>query len=273
VIVEYGPDDMGRVRLKVNPLNAGPAPRIHYAEDAVTATESSPLLKDNPLTTSALRVVFLVCDPSGQYETGEPVVWTNRLVLRSQLIEEGKQRLVELFVAPRGEIRYTLDGSEPREGKLYDGPIPIGDGDVLLRAFASADGMEVKEDFKFPAKGKQAVQLAEAKPARLVSRTGFDFDSRATTFELLAQARYAKMQFENVTIDVGQGAQSARIMLGELTVDGDYLGQLIEKVLEKFPPDTPVTMSFRKAHFMSGYDLKQFCERFHIPLRQEDIEQ
>jgi hypothetical protein len=47
VIVEYGPDDMGRVRLKVNPLNAGPAPRIHYAEDAVTATESSPLLKDN----------------------------------------------------------------------------------------------------------------------------------------------------------------------------------------------------------------------------------
>jgi len=44
VIVEYGPDDMGRVRLKVNPLNAGPAPRIHYAEDAV---KSSPLLKDN----------------------------------------------------------------------------------------------------------------------------------------------------------------------------------------------------------------------------------
>jgi hypothetical protein len=273
VIVEYGPDDMGRVRLKVNPLNAGPAPRIHYAEDAVTATESSPLLKDNPLTTSALRVVFLVRDPSGQYETGEPVVWTNRLVLRSRLIEEGKQRLVELFVAPRGEIRYTLDGSEPREGKLYDGPIPIGDSDVLLRAFASADGMEVKEDFKFPAKGKQAVQLVEAKPARLVSRTGLDFDSRATTFELLAQARYAKMQFENVTIDVGQGAQSARIMLGELTVDGDYLGQLIEKVLEKFPPNTPMTMSFRKAHFTSGYDLTQFCERFHIVLRQEDIEQ
>ena len=117
------------------------------------------------------------------------------------------------------------------------------------------------------------MQLAEAKPARLVSRTGFEFNSRATTFELLAYARYAKMQFENVTIDVGQGAQSARIMLGELMVDGDYLDQLIGKVLEKFPPNTPVTMSFRKAHFTSGHDLKQFCERFHIPLRQEDIEQ
>ena len=142
-----------------------------------------------------------------------------------------------------------------------------------MRAFASADGLEAKEDFKLPAEGQQTVQLAEAKPARLVSRTGHKLDSRATTFEALAKARHAKIQFENVTVDVGQGAQSARITLGDLTVDGDYLGQLIEKLLEKFPPNTPVTMSFRKAHFTSGHDLKQFCDHFHIALKQEDIEQ
>jgi len=272
VVVEQGPDDKGRVRLKVNPVNAGPTPRIHYAEGGAVS-ESSPILKDNPFLTSALRVSFLVCDPSDQYETGDPVVWTNTLVLRNRLTEQGGKRQVELFVAPRGEIRYTLDGSEPRNGIPYEGPIAIGDGEVLLRAFATADGLETKEDFRFPARGSKGIQMDETKSARLVSRTGHKLDSRASTFEALRQASNTGVHFEFVTLDVGQGAQTARIMVGELRVDGAYLTKLLEKVLEKFPPDTPVTMSFRKAHFASGHDLKQFCDKLGIEIAQENIEQ
>jgi hypothetical protein len=272
VVVDQGPDDEGRVRLKVNPVNAGPAPRIHYAEEGAVS-ESSPLLKENPYTTAALRVAFLVCEPSGQYETGDPVVWTNRLVLRNRLTEQGGKRRVELLVAPRGEIRFTLDGSEPRNGTPYEGPVEIGDGEVLLRAFATAGGLEAKEDFRFPAKGKKGVQIDETKPARLVSRTGHKLDSRASTFQGLKQGADKGVAFEIVTLDVGQGAQTARIMVGELRVEGPYLTQLLEKVLEKFPPDTPVTMSFRKAHFASGHDLKQFCEALGIELAEGSVEQ
>ena len=272
VMVESEPDDEGRVRLKVNPVHAGPAPRIHYAEDA-SVSESSPVLKENPFTTNALRVAFLVVDPSGQYETGKPVVWTNRLVLRNRLSEEGGRRRVELFVAPRGEIRYTLDGSEPREGLAYEGPIEIGDEEVLVRAFATADGLEAKEDFRFPARGKKELPIDETRPARLVSRTGHRLDSRASAFEGLKQAGDLGVRFENVTLTVGQGAEVASVMVGEVQVDGAYLTGLLEKVLEKFPPDTPVTMSFRRAHFQSGHDLKQFCERLGIEPAQGSVEQ
>ena len=51
--------DEGKVRLRVNPLNAGPAPRVHYAEDS-QVSEASPLLKDLTITTNALRVNILV---------------------------------------------------------------------------------------------------------------------------------------------------------------------------------------------------------------------
>ena len=42
-------------------------------------------------------------DPSGQYETGDPVTWSNKLVLRNQLTEKGGKRTVELLVAPMGD--------------------------------------------------------------------------------------------------------------------------------------------------------------------------
>ena len=144
VIAESEPDDEGKVRLRVNPQNAGPAPRIHYAEDG-PVSETSPQLKDQTYTTSALRVNFLVCDPSGQYETGDPVTWTNKLVLRNRLTEKGGKRQVELFVAPRGA--HPLHARWQRTARrraLRRTRSPIGDDDVLLRAFAEADGLEAK---------------------------------------------------------------------------------------------------------------------------------
>lgn len=272
IVAEPELGDEGRVRLKVNPVNAGPVPRIHYAEDAVVS-EASPVLKDNPHLTTALRVSFLVCDVSGQYETGDPVTWSNQLMLRNRLGEQAGKRIVELFVAPRGDIRYTLDGSEPREGTPYAGPVEIGDGDVLLRAFGSADGLEAKADFRFPARGKKGVQIDEVKPARLVSRTGRKLDSRGMTFEGLKQAADKTVEFENVSLTVGQGNKIANIMVGEVRVDAAFITALLTKVLEKFAPETPVTMTFRKAHFASGHDLKDFAGKLGIALEQADVEQ
>jgi hypothetical protein len=219
------------VRLRINPHNAGPAPRIHYAEDA-PVTESSPQLKDQSLTTKALRVNFLVIDPSGQYETGDPVTWSNRLVLRNFLSEKDGLRTAELFVAPKGCIRYTFDGSEPREGTEYDKPVEIGDSDVLLWVLAEADGLEVKKEFRFPARGKKGVQIDDVKPCRLVSRIGRKLDSRPKTFEGLKQAAEKSATFESVTLTVGQGAQAVQVMVGEIQVNAAFIEAILKTVLE-----------------------------------------
>ncbi len=272
VAVEQEQGDDGEVRLRVIPMNAGPAPRIHFAEDA-PVSETSPILKDNPFSTTALCVAFLVCDPSDQYETGDPVVWKNQLRLRNRLTDHGGMRQVELFVAPRGEIRYTLDGSEPRNGTPYNGPLSISDSEVLVRAFAASEGLEVKSDFTFPAKGEKGVQIEDTKSALLISRTGHKLDSRASTFEGLKQASDISVTFENVTLTVGQGTEIARFMVGEVKTDAVFLRQLLEKVLEQFSPNTPVTMTFQRAHFSSGHDLKQFCANLGLEVAQGTVEQ
>jgi hypothetical protein len=272
VTVESEPTDEGRVRLRVNPQNAGPAPRIYYAEDE-SVSESSLQLQDQSLSTAALRVNFLVVDPSGQYETGDPVSWTNKLMLRNKLTEEAGQRKVELFIAPQGRIRYTLDGSEPREGIPYEQPIIISDDDVIIRVFAEADGLEAKTDFRFPVKGRKGVQIDDVKPARLVSRVGRKLDSRSKTFEGLKQAANKSATFEGIALTVGQGNLMIGINVGDIPVDAAFIEALLNKVLEKFNTDTPITMTFRKAHFSSGHDLKDFAEKLGIELHPEDIDQ
>ncbi len=272
IIAESDPDDTGTVRLRVNPQNAGPAPRVFVAQDG-PVSESSPQLRDQVYTTNALRVTFLVLDPSGQYETGEAVTWSNKLILRNEVTEKGGKRLVELLVAPKGAIRYTLDGSEPREGTPYDKPFPIGNDEVLVRAFAQADGLESKIDFRFPAKGKKGPQIDDVRPANLVSRTGRKLDSRAKTFEGLTQAAEKSATFEGIVLTVGQGTQMIGINVGEIAVDAGFIQALLTKVLEKFSPDTPITMTFRKARFPSGHDLKDFADKLRIELAAGDVDQ
>lgn len=272
VIAESEPDDDGRVRLRINPVNAGPAPRIHYAEDG-HVTDKSPQLKDQFLSTNALRVNFLAVDPSGQFETGDPVTWANQIIVRTRLDET--TRTVDLIVAPvgRAQVRYTTGGEEPREGTVYAAAVPIGDSEALVRVFASADGIEVKKDFRFPAKGRTGIRIDEVKPSRLVHRSGRKLDSRAKTYEGLKQASEKSVEFENVALTIGQGAQAVQVMIGEIRVDAAFIEGLLKAVEGKFPPDTPATLTFRKAHFASGHDLKYFAEKLGLELSQTEIEQ
>jgi hypothetical protein len=272
VIAESDPDDTGEVRLRINAQNAGPAPRIHYAEDG-PVNEKSPQLKDQFLTTKALRVNFLVVDPSGQYESGDVVTWSNKLILRNNLTEDSGKRTVELLAAPTGKIRYTLGGEEPREGVLYDKPVEIGDGETLVRVFAEASGLEAKAEFRYPAKGKKGVQVDDVKPGRLVSRTGRKLDSRTKTFEGLKQAADKSVEFEGVVITVGQGNQMVGVTVGEVRVNATFIEDILKTVLSKFEPTTPVTMTFRKAHFNSGHDLKDLAEKLGFELNSGDVEQ
>jgi len=272
VIAESEPNDAGAVRLRINPQHAGPAPRIYLSEDG-QVSESSQLLTDLTYTTSALRLNLLVKDPSGQYETGDVITWTNKLVLRNNLLDSDGQRRVELFVAPKGAIRYTLDGSEPREGTLYSEPVAIGSGEVLMRVFAEAEGLEAKQDFRFPAQGKKGVPIDPVKPGRIVSRVPRQLDSRAKTFEGLKQASEKSVTFEGVALTVGQGTQMIAIHVGDVPVEADFIEALLNQIAEKFSPETPVTMTFRKAGFASGHDLKAFADKLGIELKIGDVEQ
>jgi hypothetical protein len=167
-----------------------------------------------------------------------------------------------------------MDGSAPRDGLAYTVPVTIGDDDVVMRVFASADHLEATAEFRFGPRGKKGVQIDEGKSVYLADlRSGKKLDSRANTFAALADARTAGVTFEQVTLEIGANSRAIRISVGDLTVTPDFIETLLNAALTQFDPAAPVSMIFMNAHFATGHDLKQFADKYRLDIRQEEIRQ
>jgi hypothetical protein len=264
------PDDTGTCRLKLESQNAGKAPRIHYAEDG-PVSDASPVLSDNTLSSNALRVQFLAVDPTGASVTGSPVTWVNELTVRSRLDEV--TRTVQLTVAPRGTIRYTLDGTEAREGTAYSAPISIGKDAANIQVYAECDGLEAKRSFNFAASGSDEVMLVKDKPAQLFGSTPKKLDSSAKAHEGIRLAKEKGITFQNVTLTLGTAPKVVQLVLGDIKVDAEFIENTLPHLHGLLEADAPLVMSFKRVHTPTGHDLEQFAKGVGIELVNEEIVQ
>ncbi|MBF0543186.1 MAG: ATP-binding protein [Candidatus Riflebacteria bacterium] len=265
---ESSPDDTGAVRLKVDAVNSGNAPRIHYQEDG-TVSANSPVLSESVLTTRALRVQFLAVDPSGKNLTGNPVTWTNHLIIRNKF--EENTRKLEILVAPCGTIRYTLDGSEARNGMNYSQPLFLNESAQFVYVFAECDGIEEKRTFQFAAKGKQEIEIKKDKPAQIISSKPKRLENSAKTYEGLRLAKEKGITFEEVMLLIGSSPKVIHLSLGEMPIQADFLEKELANLQSLLTPDAPVILSFKKAYISTGFDLEQFTKALGIELKIGEV--
>ncbi|NWH04387.1 anti-phage-associated DUF499 domain-containing protein [Desulfobacter latus] len=264
------PDDQGKIRLKVDTVNAGNTPKIYYAEDG-EVSESSPQLKDNHLVTQALRVQFLAVDPTGKNQTGAPMSWHNRLIIRNKFNKT--TRTLELFVAPKGNIKYTLDGSEPRNGNDYSDPIQLVNEEARVYVFAECDGMDVKRTFTFAGVDDKDIPIKPDAPAVLYAPAPKRLDNASKTYKSLQLAKEKEVQFEMVTLQVGSAPKIAHLSMGEMKLSAEFIEKELIHLQSLVSPEAPVVFSFKKAHFSTGFDLEQFTKALGIEIQQGEVDQ
>ncbi len=131
-------DETGEATLQVSAKHGD---RVHFETGGSPATLSSPVLPANPWKTTEMRVSFLAVDSTGGHESGEPRDWTNTVDVKFQRAYRDGAHRITLKAIPRGAIRYSLDGSNPRHGGIYDSEIEVPDGRELLLAIAEASGV------------------------------------------------------------------------------------------------------------------------------------
>ena len=64
---------------------------------------------------------------------------------------------------------FTLDGSNPKDGKPYTAPFEVGSEAARLLVYAKAGEATKTVDFQIPHSGDKTVQIDDTKPARLNS--------------------------------------------------------------------------------------------------------
>jgi len=244
------------------------SPKIHFQEDG-EVTVNSPILTENVLVTNALRVQFLAVDPTGKNQTGHPTTWTNTLTIRNRFDEVN--RTVELLVAPKGKIRYTLDGSEARNGIDYTGPIEIGKSAITVYVFAESDGIEEKRNFTFAESGSKEVLIIKEKPAQLYSPSPKRLDNAAKTYEGLKLAKDKNITFEQVTLMIGSSPRVVHLSLGEMKIDAEFIEKELSHLQTLLSPEAPVVMQFKKAYTLTGYDLEQFAKSLGIEIEIGEV--
>ena len=104
----------------LTPRNAGESPIIYYSTKP-EVMETDPKVDDlENFSTTEGTLYFWVKDTTGKYESGPPARWVADLKIRHQIEPSADKRKVTLQCTPKAEMYYTLDGSNPKDGKPYD---------------------------------------------------------------------------------------------------------------------------------------------------------
>ncbi len=265
-------DTTGQASLRIGTANAGKSPTIRYSKTPDVENDGQPL-EQNPLTTDATKLWFLVTDPEGKHEQGDVVVWTNKLTLTHQPQHVGGKRTVELTVLPRGTIRWNTDGSNAKDGKVYSGPIELsGAGEITVYVYAEDQGVSVEKTFRIAAQAGQKV-IDKAREARLTKE--IRGETTAETFKVIKTAAANKAVFENAAITVGGGNANIQIRFGsEVDLSPLAAEELIVSARKALGDDgSDVKLTVRKILFESGFGLEQFATELGEDVSGSEIEQ
>jgi hypothetical protein len=269
-------DETGEATLAITPQNAGPKARVHYAEREEVTTDD-PVVSDlDAFRTKAARVWFLAVDPSEEHETGEPKKWENKLRIRYEVREDVEGRKVELMVVPDGEIRYSTDGTNPRDGAIYEEPFPIGSEALDLEVFANLDGLEARRSFKVPAAHQGSGEVAIDEAAPLTLRDRIDLGTTDVVFSALGEVKGDDgTHFSGVQVVVESSNGN-----GSLRMSGDRdLGMTASQIerainhLRDLIGENAATALRNGGRFSTGAAFKRFANRASYVPRNANIEQ
>jgi hypothetical protein len=274
-VVVRGYDDLtGVSTIELTATDAGPNGRIHWAATGDVSAKS-PVVPDLIIERDETVLWFLAVDPDGKHETGEPVKWSNTLTLTYDPKEVMGKRTVALTVKPRGNIRWNTDGTNPREGKPYTGPIAIdGDGEVKVYAYAEDVGVETTKTFTVrPAKAGE-IQLDPDKPVVIKKRLKI-----ATTIDVFSTLKALKVAHGklkgSLAVTVGQGDVNATTRFGPQTVLApDALEAFLGAGRGALGNDTAETeVGFAEVHFETAREMEEFVKTVGWAVGKDEVEQ
>lgn len=276
VVTQNTHNETGESILTLTPRNCGSSPIIHYSENA-SVSVTDPKVEDfENFSTKLATLYFLVIDSEGQHETGEPQRWVAELKIRHQVKAVADKRFVELRCVPDAKMTYSVDGSNPKDGQVYDEPFEIGSNAIRLLVHARAGDAVKDADFSIASTGDKKVQIDDSKPAKLSEAKRVTLDNTETVFTVIQKFKDKPLtKFKGVRVQIGEGENTVTVRFGEKEISAAVIEGTINnlrKLLDENDALVSVIVSSGAA-FETGFDAKEFSKLSGIELKSGDIVQ
>lgn len=273
VTVHASNEATGETTLALIPRNAGQSPVVYYAQTAKVSTNDPKIEDLDNFTTDAATLYFLAVDSEGKHETGEPQRWMAELRVRHQVQAIADKRMVTITCVPAADMRYTLDGSNPKDGELYGAPFEVGSQAARLMVYACAGEATRTADFQIPAANDKQVQIDDAKPAKLAENKKVSLDSTERVFGVLNSFKSSPATFKGVRIQIGEGENTVSINFVEREVTASVIEAAINGLRKALGNEQEtVTVQIRSgAAFENGFAAKEFAKLSGVELRPGDV--
>jgi hypothetical protein len=268
--------ETGESVLSLTPRNAGESPIINYSTKSEVLETDSQVEDIESFNTTEGTLYFLVRDPSGKYETGDTTRWVADLKIRHQIEPEADKRKVTLQCTPNADMFYTLDGSNPKDGKAYDGPFEIGADAATLLVYAKSGEASNTANFSIQHVGDKTVKIDDTKPASINSTKRVALDTTDKVFAVVNRFKdQATTTFKGVRIEIGEGENTVGIRFGERQVTATMIEQTVNSLRELLnEADASVTVKVSDGiDFENGFEAKEFAKLAGLELRPGDIAQ
>jgi len=268
--------ETGESVLSLTPRNAGESPIIHYSTRPEVIEIDSQVEDIENFNTTEGTLYFLVRDPSSKYETGDATRWVADLKIRHQIEPEADKRKITLQCTPKADMFYTLDGSNPKDGKAYDGSFEIGADTATLLVYAKSGEASNTANFSIQHVGDKTVKIDDTKAARINGTKRVALDSTDKVFAVINRFKdQASTTFKGVRIEIGEGENTVAIRFGERQVTATMIEQTVDSLRELLnEADASVTVKVSDGiAFENGFEAKEFAKLAGIELRPGDVAQ
>lgn len=268
--------DSGESILNLTPRNAGESPVIYYSTRP-EVMENDPQVEDlENFVTPEGTLYFWVKDTTGKYESGKPTRWLAELKIRHQIDPAADKRKVTLQCTPDAEMFYTLDGSNPKDGNLYEAPFEVSPEAARLLVYAKAGEASKAADFQIPHSGDKTVQIDDTKPARLNSGKRVSLDNTDRVFGVINRFRdQSNTQFKGVRIEIGEGENTVTVRFQEREITAAMIEGTVNSLRDVLnEAQAPITITINDGiQFENGFEAKAFAELTGLELRPGDVMQ
>lgn len=263
-------DETGEVTLKIIPVYGD---KVYYEIGGSATTASLEVDDYNNFKTKEIELSFICVDSTDEHQMGDAITWKDDIKIRHKFRETSNGKMLKLESHPNVTIKYTTDGSNPKEnGGIYYDEVIIPEDATFIQTIAEYNGEYFDlQTIKVDKKKKSGINVDSSKPLKLYR--GFKCNDTNTTYLDIKLLKKFNATIKDIELQILNDGRDGWIDLSvdsSTVVDLEKLEKTIDTLKTSFMSEnrTNITLEYNIVEFNKGEEFLDWVNERGLSLSE-----